>query len=205
VVNRISPPTTPLPEWSPRLPQGKIRRLYELDAAGIYDEDFLDEIGWGLRARCESFVSANQAVQGHATCPVCATTIDHHSNSKNDLLICPSCNWSATWDIYFATIQHKQLSGAEPVLALFRSFIEDFPLARTPAKKMFLIDRLVHGFHYYGKTTTRPVAINLIEGRLNEVIDFLDNLTYGENSTDGLLENRQDWVEKSQNARNWGK
>jgi hypothetical protein len=196
---------THLPHWSPRLPQGKIRRLYELDAAGIYDDDLINEIGWGLRARCESFVTANNAVQGKAACPVCSTLIEHHSTSKFDRLTCPSCNWSASWGEYFGTIQHKQLSGAEPVLALFRSFIDDFPLARTPAEKMFLIDRLVHGFHYYGKTTTRPVAINLIEGRLNEVIDFLDSLSYGESSTNGLLENRQDWVEKSQNARNWGK
>jgi hypothetical protein len=45
----------------------------------------------------------------------------------------------------------------------------------------------------------------LIEGRLNEVIEFLDSLSYGDSSTNGLLENRQDWVEKSENARNWGK
>ena len=36
--------------------QQDIRRLYETDARGIYDEDLINEVGHGLLARCESFI-----------------------------------------------------------------------------------------------------------------------------------------------------
>ena len=35
-----------LPAWARRVPQRKIRRLYETDAKGIYDEDLIDEVGY---------------------------------------------------------------------------------------------------------------------------------------------------------------
>ena len=70
---------------------------------------------------------------------------------------------------------------------------------------MLLIDQLLHGFHWYYKTgkPTRPVAINLIEGRLREVIAFLDRLTYGDKSTPELLESKAAWNENVQFAREW--
>jgi hypothetical protein len=96
------------------------------------------------------------------------------------------------------------LSGAEPVLELFTDFVERFPKAKRPQERVFLIDRLIHGFHWYHKFgSTRPVAVNLIEGRLSEVIIFLDNLTYDEGSTPGISETHIEWVKNSQNARQW--
>ncbi len=69
---------------------------------------------------------------------------------------------------------------------------------------MLLIDRLLHGFHWYQKHGfTRPVAVNLIGGKLPEVIAFLDSLTYGHGSTPGTQENREEWVRNSQSVRNW--
>jgi hypothetical protein len=197
-----------LPEWSPRLPMSKIQRLYDLDALGIYDEELIDEIGYALLSRCQSFIQAVQATQGLATCPVCKHQVEH--NFKNsEVLTCENCGWQATWKDYFSTIQHKQLSGAEPVLVFFAEFIETYPKARTSQEKMFHIDRLLHGFHYasihHMRTPTRPVAVNLIDGRLNDVIAFLERLTFGEQSTPGLTENRDEWLEKIQNAKSWGK
>ena len=182
-----------LPTWAPRVSQSLIRRLYELDAQGIYDGDLLDEVGWALRARCQSFVSAVEAVRGSAPCPVCGEIVRHHAE-PDETLHCSACGWQLPWRDYFATIQHKQLSGAEPVLELFREFIAAFPLATTSQQKMLQIDRLVHGFHYYlAFGPTRAVAVNLIEGRLHEVIDFLDSLSYGDASTPGLRESREEW------------
>jgi len=76
---------------------------------------------------------------------------------------------------------------AEPVIRLFRDFVDSLPFARTAREKVLTIDRLIHGFHWYYKTNspTRPVAINLIEGRLRQVISFLDDLTYSDQSTPG--------------------
>jgi hypothetical protein len=200
-----------IPEWAPRVTQREIRRLYETDARGIYDEDLINEVGYGLLVRCESFIDANEATAGRVKCPNCSSIIMHSCN-KEEILQC-ACGWELTWGEYFKTIQHAQLSGAEPVLKLFRFFVENFPRARTPQDKTILIDRLIHGFHGYYRNTSyeedpdgkplRPVAINLIEGRLSQVVAFLDELTYGENSTDGLRENYEQWNEKINQNRDW--
>jgi len=46
----MSHKNTPLlPRWAPRLPPGKIQRLYELDALGIQDDYLVDEVGYALQ------------------------------------------------------------------------------------------------------------------------------------------------------------
>ena len=192
-----------LPKWAQRVAKSKIKRLYELDAKGICDEDLLDEVGYALYARCQSFIEACRATTGEVICPVCRIVIPHYLDKEN-LLKCPGCDWQLTWGKYFATIQHKQLSGAEPVLELYKDYVNKFPKANTNQEKMFYVDNLLHGFHWsvrYGPT--RPVAINLIKGRLSDVIQFLDALSYGSGSTPGIIQNQTEWFEKSQNARNW--
>jgi hypothetical protein len=173
--------------------QREVRRFYETDAKGIYDEELINEVGYGLLARCQSFIDAVDAVWGKARCPRCSSVV-MHTGGKEEVLRC-MCGWALTWGDYFTTIQHKQLSGAKPVLDLFRSFVQAFPAARTPQAKTILVDRLIHGFHWYYKTNapTRPVAINLIEGRLSEVVAFLENLSCGDKSTAGLAENYAQW------------
>ena len=197
-----------IPTWAPRVTQGEIRRLYETDAKGIYDEDLINELGYGLLARCQSFIDANEARAGRALCPCCSSIVEHdHKHLRCD------CGWELTWGEYFKTIQHVQLSGAEPVLDLFRTFMKKFPAARTPQERTLAIDRLIHGFHgHYKKTSydedpqgkpTRPVAVNLIEGRLNEVVAFLDQLTYSDKSTPGTKENYSQWDDKIEVNRDW--
>ncbi|MDF1515971.1 MAG: hypothetical protein P1S60_19340 [Anaerolineae bacterium] len=192
-----------LPTWAPRVSQREVRLLYETDAKGIYDEDLINEVGYGLLVRCQSFIDANAARAGKARCPSCSAIV-MHSCQKDEILRC-DCGWELSWGDYFKTIQHVQLSGAEPVLEQFQSFIDTFPAAHTPQKKMMIIDRLLHGFHWYYKTSTptRPVAINLIEGRLRDVVVFLDQLTYSDQSTPGIAENYIQWDEKINMNRSW--
>ena len=54
----------------------------------------------------------------------------------------------------------------------------------------FLVSFLIR----YGPT--RPFAINLIEGRLIDVIQFLDALSYGSGSTLGIIQNQTEWTRK---------
>ncbi|MEE4193899.1 MAG: hypothetical protein V2J07_01750 [Anaerolineae bacterium] len=199
-----------LPQWAPRVKKEKIKRLYELDAQGIYDSELLDEVGYGLLARCESFLIANRARKGNLPCPACGRTVTHRKENKDHQkeILCETCGWSVTWGDYFKHMQHQQLSGAEPVLHLFEAFVNGFPRAQDDRRKMFMIDRLLHGFHYWVKENeiinTRPVAVNLIDARLGDVIRFLDELTFGAGNTPGVQENHQEWVERSQFARSWG-
>jgi ribosomal protein L37AE/L43A len=194
-----------LPEWSPRIPKHKVRRLYQLDSQGIQDEVLVDEVGFTFLSRCKSFIDANRAVRGEAPCPICSRIIVH-GGRKEELLTCQHCGWEANWGAYFSTIQKKQLSGAEPVINLFEDYVEAFPKSQTYASKMVVIDRLIHGFHWHQKYgATRPVAVNLIEGRLTDVIAFLDALSFGDASTSGIQETRAAWIENSTYARSWGK
>jgi hypothetical protein len=200
-----------LPAWAPRLSQAKVRRFYENDARGLYDEALIDEVGYALLARCESFIEANEAVQGRARCPLCNAVI-LHPVQKEAVLRCAEGHWELSWAEYFETIQHRQLSGAEPVLELFRDYVLRFPQARSPQEKVYFIDRLIHGFHWFIKTgqptlshPTRPVAVNLIQGKLREVMAFLDSLSCGETNTPGLQENRAEWEKNIETARGWYK
>ena len=102
-----------LPEWAPRVRQADVRRLYEDDARGIHDGDLIDEVGYGLLARCESFITANLARAGELPCPACSRPVSREEGLKCE------CGWELPWKEYFRTVQHKQLSGAEPVLAQF--------------------------------------------------------------------------------------
>ncbi|MFA4985282.1 MAG: hypothetical protein WC712_01735 [Candidatus Brocadiia bacterium] len=192
-----------IPTWAPRLTQNEVRRLYGMDARGIYDEDLINDVGFGLMARCESFIAACEACAGRARCPSCRAII-LHSCRKEEPLHC-GCGWQLTWGEYFGTIQHAQLSGAEPVLDQFRAFMAAFPAARTSQEKMLAIDQLIHGFHVLIKTgsPTRPVAVNLIEGRLSEVVDFLDQLAYSDLSTPGIKGTYSRWNEGIEVNRGW--
>jgi ribosomal protein L37AE/L43A len=192
-----------LPSWAPRVPQHKIRQFYLNDANGIYDDDLIDEVGYALLARCESFLIANDAAQGRVICPVCSATILHTAKS-DEVLHCDQCGWEMGWKEYFATFQHKQLYGAEPILELFRNFVKQFPAASKLQEKVLIIDTLIHGYHWNQKYGfTRPVAINLIEGKLGDVITFLDRLTYGAQNTEGVQEIYTEWVKKGEYVRSW--
>ena len=200
-----NPPILPGPPvWAPRLDQSLLRRLYEADAQGIQDDELLDEVGWRLKARCESFITAVEAARGRVQCPACGQIVLHHAG-VDEILRCASCGWEMPWRVYFKSFQHKQLSGADAVLALFGEFVAQFPKARTPQEKMLCIDRLIHGFHYnlqFGPT--RAVGVNLIKGGYHEVVDFLDRLTYGASSTPGLQAERKEWRKTiNQTAETW--
>jgi len=188
-----------LPTWAPRASQRKIRQFYETDAKGIYDEELIDDVGYSLLARCESFITANCARAGEVPCPQCNEIVQ-----REEILRC-ACGWELPWADYFKTIRHKQLSGAEPVLKQFRDFVRSFPRAKTPRAKVLLIDRLIHGFHWLIKKDrpSRPVAINLIGGRLGQVVAFLDELAYSEKSTPGTRENLDEWDKNIRVNQSW--
>lgn len=199
--------THQMPQWAPRVKKEKIRQLYKLDAQGLYDSELIDDVGYGLFARCESFIIACRAREGVLPCPACGTSV-HHDQVREKEMVCEKCGWSVTWGEYFKHTQHKQLSGADPVIHLFEAFVNGFPKARDDRRKMFMIDRLLHGFHFWVKENeiinTRPVAVNLVDARLGDVINFLDELTFGERGTPGLKENHDQWVERSRFAKSWG-
>ena len=96
------------------------------------------------------------------------------------------------WRDYFHSYQGKKLhyGGARPALDLY---VRSFTIARSYEEKMRAIDALVHTFHYelQGRERfSRPVAANILYGKVNEILNTLNALAYSSSSTGGLEENR---------------
>ncbi len=195
-------------KWSPRVRKAQLHRLYQSEAAGHLDEGLLDEVGMMLLCRCEDILTVARAVAGHVRCPRCAAhgrpTIIHRDSGKPEtLMVCPACDWRMTWGDYRRTFQRKQLhiGGAR---AAFEAFIEGWPRAREGRQKMLLVDRLIHEFHYSLRDRptlpTRAAGVNLIEGKLTDVVAFLDALSAGLQDP-ALTEDHQQWRQRLDEAQ----
>jgi hypothetical protein len=184
------------PRWAPKVSRAKIRLLYERDAQGITDLSLMNEVGWALWERCDSILIVTAAHNGHVLCPICGTVVERQNPwSTDETVACAKCGWHIRWATYHRSYRSKQLFGANAV-SIFQSYHQDFPRAQMPDEKMVLIDQLIHAFHISLKEDIgRPVAANLIEGSLKDVIHFLDTLTSGEASATGIGDSRTAWKE----------
>jgi len=90
---------------------------------------------------------------------------------------------------------------------VFENFMAKLPLARTPQEKMILIDSIIHECHKGLKEGeyNRPVAVNLIAGRMTETIKFLEELANETENTLGFSEVYLEWRRKMDDAlERWG-
>lgn len=185
-------------KWASRVSANKIRRLYESEARGHLDEALLEDVMAALYLRCESIIDVFEArFDGIIKCPNCASKFRRNKKQNNEELICPDCGWKGNWDEYFRSFQHKQLSGAEPVVKAMREYIQKYKAARTNRDKILLVDRLIHAHHISQKLyPTRPVAVNLINGTLTEAIALLDGLAYGRDPKPEMIDERKAWKKR---------
>jgi len=186
------------------VPKWKIRRLYESDAQGILDEELLDDVGITLLLRCKDILAIHEAKRGRIECPRCArrgerTLIERSARQgdvRDEVITCSECGWQITWGEYALSFKRKQLNAGGAVEA-FQRYVRDYRAARTPQEKLLAVDRLIHEFHYSLRDQPdrpcRPVGVNLIEGKLPDVAQFLDELAYGEATTEDLRERLVDW------------
>ncbi len=180
------------PRWAGRVPRHKIARLYENDARGIVDEELIDEVGYALLDRCQSILTATEAHKGRAKCPGCGNAVDHDWNPRA-VLLCERCGWQGTWRAYHKSYQGRHLY-AGGMAAAFREYVERFPLTKTPRERMVQIDRLIHRFHWELRADQgRSGAVGLIGGRPHEVVAFLDQLSYGDDTMPELRRTHAEW------------
>ncbi len=200
-------------QWNPKVPRAMIRRLYETDARGIVDEELIDEAGFALYARCQSILAVDA---GHVQCPDCdhmfATPWKWPRQSPRvidaESIRCPNCQeWEVTGRQYRESFQYDNL-GAGNALPAFQTFVERYPHTTAPRERMLLIDRLIHEFHYaishkpdgsLGRNSLphETTANNLIEGGHDQVVAFLDRLTYGDAGTPELQAVQTAWRTKA--------
>ena len=197
--------------WAPRVRKGQIRRLYEAEAAGLLDEELVDDVGMALFLRCESVLTVGEAQRGEVRCPRCReagrrSVIKRRSHAKEEVLACRECSWRTTWGAYLKTYQGKQLSEGQ-VGECVLAFMEAYKRARSAGEKMLAIDRVIHTFHYNlvsgRRRPTRAACVNLIEGRLTDVVAFLNDLAYGNASAAELKDTRATWMRTLRSMSKW--
>ena len=188
------------PRWARRVRQDLVRRLYESDARGLRDEELADEAGMGLYARCLSMIEASEAAEGKVLCPACKTAILHDRQDET-ILECVACEWQMPWLEYRKTFQKKKLA-APGILDPLRQFASQYATCRSYETKLIAIDTLLHTFHAQArKWPTSPIAKNVLQGNIQEIVAFLDGLAYGNGSTTGLLASRHSY--QATLARSW--
>ena len=185
-----------VPVWAPRLSKVQIQRLYQSCARDLLDEDLVNDVGFSLYSRCISMLKVTEAIRGNPPCPVCDTTA-HVDSDPNPFVRCANCGWLCPWDRYQKTYQRKWLfaGGLEPFV---KEYVDRFPATPSARERMLLIDRLIHRFHWEsdGSEDGRPGATSLIEGKMHDVMAFLDRLSYGETIPPDIEQTREEWRRK---------
>ena len=204
-------------KWSPRVSRDKLKRLYESYTSGMVNDKLLDDVGITIYLRCCDIITVYEARKGFVKCPGCSesgrdTVIKRNFMARelpagsDELMECPICGWNATWRNYTKSYKRKQLNSGG-ALDSFKAYVHAYPLALTSDKKMMLIDRLIHEFHYSLKSDpglpTRSVGPNLINATLTEVMVFLNELTYGTDDNELYDENHSEWLKNAEKWEEW--
>ena len=72
-----------------------------------------------------------------------------------------------------------------------------FPKAKSVGDKVVLIDTLIHRYHWETSDKAgRPVSAGLIEGKMIDIMPFLDELSYGDNVPPEVEATRAEWRRK---------
>jgi hypothetical protein len=188
--------TYQLPVWAPRLRKSQIEQLYQSASRGMLDEELVDEVGFSLHARCVSMLQVSEAIRGTPPCPNCGA-MAQLDEGQMLFVQCAQCGWLCPWEQYQKTYQNKSLNagGMEPFV---RDFVQKFPTTHSHRERMVLIDTLIHRFHWEsaGVEDGRPGATNLIQGKMKDVMAFLDHLNYGDDIPPEIERTREAWRRK---------
>ncbi len=197
--------------WPPRVRKHQIRRLYESIPSGLLDEQLVDDVGISILMRCRAILNISRARRGEVICPICdregrEVFISRRSRSLEEVVRCPKCRWEIIWSDFLSTFRRRQFNegGAGPA---FRRFIEQYPMCRTPWEKMLAIDLVIHEFHYSlpadPARPTRACCVNLIEGKLLDVVRFLNELSGMTHDQPELKGTASDWKRNCRRAGDW--
>ncbi len=196
-------------EWAPRVSMAKVRALYVNEACGTLEDELIEEVGFGLLARCQSILEYTEACdQGRVRCKRCAkqgqtTIIQRNMHKPSALLRCPVCGWQVRWRVYKAESAKVdgQLTAGHAGDA-FTRYVSVYPQCRSREEKILSIDRLIHEFHWIlvnedePARACKPAAVNLLRGTTTQVFAMLNELTYGDNAPPNLLAEKDWWLEQ---------
>ncbi|MEE4195936.1 MAG: hypothetical protein V2J07_12120 [Anaerolineae bacterium] len=163
--------------WAARLQPALLKRLYDTDAQGIHDEELCDDVAYRLWLRCQTIV---MVACGEVFCPRCGTPFTVNADTPETVTICPKegCGWQTTRHAYHQSWRKLRIWGHNAI-TFFEEYYEQYDPKLAYKEKLFLIDRLIHQFHWSAKEQlpARTVANNLLEGSHNQIVQFLDELS----------------------------
>lgn len=166
--------------WAPMLPTAKLIRLYEANAAGLLDDELLDDVGWRLWDRLSDVV---RVTRGRVHCPDCRAEfqVRERNREPDQPVPCPTCGWSITSRAWHRSWEHRDLNGPCPE---FEPFVDAWPNARTIRDRMLLIDGVVHALHVASRDDLPGnfAARNFLEGSRPKVVALLEELAHGPGS-----------------------
>ena len=166
--------------WAAKVSRRYIQRLYESDAKGLLDEDLLEKVMFTIHARvCDMFEVMEAQKFGRVKCRSCGASLPQPywmgGRNKHNPLECPQCGWRTTCGEYYESYTGKDLLPGSR-RELFEEFLERHAIAHTPRDQMLLLDWLIHAFHEHSGISGRLVAMNVIQGSRDQLIELLETL-----------------------------
>lgn len=162
------------------LATAKLVRLYEANAAGLLDDELLDDVGWRLWDRLSDVV---RVTAGRVRCPVCGAEFQVRGRGRppDEVVGCPGCDWATTPADWHKSWEHRDLNGHCPE---FQRYVRRWPAARSMGDRMVLIDAVVHALHVTSREDAPGnfAARNFLEGSRRKVVALLDELADGPGS-----------------------
>jgi hypothetical protein len=180
------------------LPSGKLIRLYEANAAGLLDDELVDDVGWRLWERLSDVV---RVTAGRVRCPSCGTDFQVRTpeRGQDEVVPCPGCDWSVTPRSWHKSWEHRDLNGLCPE---FQRYVDTWPTTETVRDRMLLIDAVVHALHVASRDDAPGnfAARNFLEGSRPKIVALLEELAHGPGSqvAEGA---RARWQAAQQNYR----
>jgi len=166
--------------WAGKVSRRDIQRLYASDAKGLLDEDLLNQVIVSIYVRIWDMFEVREAQKlGRVKCRSCKAYISQPyvmgGPNKNNPLVCEQCGWRTTCgDFYESYTGKDMLPGSRT--ELFQEFLERFPAAHTSQEKILLLDWLIHAFHVQSGVSSRLVAMNVIQGSRDQLVELLTKL-----------------------------
>jgi hypothetical protein len=185
--------------WAGKVSRRDIQRLYASDAQGLLDEDLLGKVMYAIYARiCDMFEVREAQKYGRVKCRNCGAPVPQPfwmgGVNKDKVLGCDQCGWQTTCGAFYESYTGKDMLPGSRV-DLFQEFLDRFPAARTPQEKMLLIDWLIHAFHVQSGVASRLVAMNVIQGSRDQLIELLSALA----ASDSGQASKEAWLAQDDN------
>jgi len=166
--------------WAPPLPTHKLVSLYEANAAGLLDDDVLDDVGWRIWDRLSDVIRVSS---GKVRCPACGTEFQVRTpeSSPDEIVGCPGCAWEVTPRSWHKSWEHRDLNGH---CDEFERYVRAWPTARHVRERMLLIDAVVHSLHMSSRDDSPGnfAARNFLEGTRPKIVALLEELALGSGS-----------------------